>query len=206
MLTCPDYDFNYDRSKNLRPKRNIRTAMNHEVMMYGGNRVLEPWSQRPCPTKRSLTTRSCLVQPSRRRSSSASTRRSRYTTLPLKPRLLPHTPVLVLTAPRLPLAGVQVSCVGACVKPTHRSLAPHPPVTLTTTICTHRHVALRCLAEYARHAAVRLRSRRTDSHSPHARSPHTDRANAARVRRQMLLYMARATVGPQTPPMPWATP
>ena len=24
----------YDRSKNLRPKRNIRTAMNHEVMMY----------------------------------------------------------------------------------------------------------------------------------------------------------------------------
>jgi len=28
------YDFNYDRNKNLRPKRNIRTAMNHEVMMY----------------------------------------------------------------------------------------------------------------------------------------------------------------------------
>lgn len=27
-------DFNYDRSKNLRPKRNIRTAMNHEIMMY----------------------------------------------------------------------------------------------------------------------------------------------------------------------------
>jgi hypothetical protein len=33
-LTCGNYDFNYDRSKNLRPKRNIRTAMNHEVMMY----------------------------------------------------------------------------------------------------------------------------------------------------------------------------
>ena len=24
-----------DRSKNLRPKRNIRTAMNHEIMLYG---------------------------------------------------------------------------------------------------------------------------------------------------------------------------
>ena len=33
-LTCGNYDFNYDRNKNLRPKRNIRTAMNHEVMMY----------------------------------------------------------------------------------------------------------------------------------------------------------------------------
>ena len=32
--TCGNYDFNYDRNKNLRPKRNIRTAMNHEVMMY----------------------------------------------------------------------------------------------------------------------------------------------------------------------------
>jgi hypothetical protein len=34
-LTCGNYDFNYDRSKNLRPKRNIRTAMNHEIMMHG---------------------------------------------------------------------------------------------------------------------------------------------------------------------------
>lgn len=34
-LTCGNYDFNYDRAKNLRPKRNIRTAMNHEIMMYG---------------------------------------------------------------------------------------------------------------------------------------------------------------------------
>ena len=25
----------YDRSKNLRPKRNIRTAMNNEIMLYG---------------------------------------------------------------------------------------------------------------------------------------------------------------------------
>ena len=34
-LTCGNYDFNYDRSKNLRPKRNIRTAMNNEIMLYG---------------------------------------------------------------------------------------------------------------------------------------------------------------------------
>ena len=33
-LTCGNYDFNYDRAKNLRPKRNIRTAMNNEIMMY----------------------------------------------------------------------------------------------------------------------------------------------------------------------------
>ena len=31
-LTCGNYDFNYDRAKNLRPRRNIRTAMNHEIM------------------------------------------------------------------------------------------------------------------------------------------------------------------------------
>lgn len=34
-LTCGNYDFNYDRAKNLRPKRNIKTAMQHEIMMYG---------------------------------------------------------------------------------------------------------------------------------------------------------------------------
>lgn len=28
-LTTSNYDFNYDRAKNLRPKRNIKTAMNH---------------------------------------------------------------------------------------------------------------------------------------------------------------------------------
>lgn len=33
-LTCGNYDFNYDRMKNLRPRRNIKTAMNHEIMMY----------------------------------------------------------------------------------------------------------------------------------------------------------------------------
>ena len=32
--------FNYDRAKNLRPKRNIRTAMNHEIMMYGIAQVI----------------------------------------------------------------------------------------------------------------------------------------------------------------------
>ena len=35
-LTTSNYDFSYDRSKNLRPKRNIKTAMNHEIMLYGG--------------------------------------------------------------------------------------------------------------------------------------------------------------------------
>ena len=34
-LTCTNYDFSYDRSKNLRPKRNIKTAMQHEIMLYG---------------------------------------------------------------------------------------------------------------------------------------------------------------------------
>ena len=33
-LTCGNYDFNYDRMKNLRPRRNIKTAMNHEINMY----------------------------------------------------------------------------------------------------------------------------------------------------------------------------
>lgn len=28
-LSTSNYDFNYDRAKNLRPKRNIKTAMNH---------------------------------------------------------------------------------------------------------------------------------------------------------------------------------
>ena len=34
-LTSSNYDFSYDRSKNLRPRRNIRTAMSHEINMYG---------------------------------------------------------------------------------------------------------------------------------------------------------------------------
>jgi len=34
-LTAANYDFSYDRSKNLRPKRNIKSAMNHEIMLYG---------------------------------------------------------------------------------------------------------------------------------------------------------------------------
>ena len=34
-LSTSNYDFNYDRAKNLRPKRNIKTAMNHEIMLYG---------------------------------------------------------------------------------------------------------------------------------------------------------------------------
>jgi len=34
-LTCGNYDFIYDKSKNLRSKRNIKSAMNNEVMLYG---------------------------------------------------------------------------------------------------------------------------------------------------------------------------
>ena len=30
-----NYDFSYDRAKNLRPRRSMRSAMLHEVMMYG---------------------------------------------------------------------------------------------------------------------------------------------------------------------------
>ena len=32
-LTCGNYDFIYDKSKNLRSKRNIKSAMNNEVML-----------------------------------------------------------------------------------------------------------------------------------------------------------------------------
>lgn len=34
-LTCTNYDFRYDIQKGLRPRRSIRTAMAHEINMYG---------------------------------------------------------------------------------------------------------------------------------------------------------------------------
>tara|TARA_B110000858_G_scaffold134563_1_gene152967 strand:- start:3955 stop:5772 length:1818 start_codon:yes stop_codon:yes gene_type:complete len=34
-LSATNYDFAYERGKNLRSKRNIKTAMNHEIMLYG---------------------------------------------------------------------------------------------------------------------------------------------------------------------------
>jgi len=34
-LSTANYDFSYDRAKNLRPRRNIKTAMNNEIMLYG---------------------------------------------------------------------------------------------------------------------------------------------------------------------------
>ena len=37
-LSTANYDFSYDRAKNLRPKRNIKTAMNNEIMLYGAHR------------------------------------------------------------------------------------------------------------------------------------------------------------------------
>ena len=34
-LTCTNYDFRYDMSKGLRPRRQVRQAMAHEISMYG---------------------------------------------------------------------------------------------------------------------------------------------------------------------------
>tara|TARA_B100001173_G_C16026007_1_gene564064 strand:+ start:3118 stop:3465 length:348 start_codon:yes stop_codon:yes gene_type:complete len=34
-LTCGNYDFRYDMAKSLRPKRSVKIAMQHELMMYG---------------------------------------------------------------------------------------------------------------------------------------------------------------------------
>ena len=33
-LTTSNYDFNYDKTHNVRPRRNIRMAMQHETAMY----------------------------------------------------------------------------------------------------------------------------------------------------------------------------
>jgi hypothetical protein len=33
-LTCGNYDFRYDLQKGLRPRRSVRTAMQHEIMFY----------------------------------------------------------------------------------------------------------------------------------------------------------------------------
>jgi hypothetical protein len=33
-LTSGNYDFRYDLSKGLRPRRAVRTAMQHELLMY----------------------------------------------------------------------------------------------------------------------------------------------------------------------------
>lgn len=74
-LTAANYDFSYDRSKNLRPKRNIRTAMNHEIMLYGGRPppchrpASRPVAQARAPHRAPPPT----TQASRRRSSSALT-------------------------------------------------------------------------------------------------------------------------------------
>jgi len=34
-LTCSNYDFRYDLQKSLRPRRNVKTAMQHEIAFYG---------------------------------------------------------------------------------------------------------------------------------------------------------------------------
>ena len=35
VTACGNYDFRYDMQKGLRPRRSVRTAMAHEIMMYG---------------------------------------------------------------------------------------------------------------------------------------------------------------------------
>lgn len=61
--------------------------------------------------------------------------------------MAPHALVLVLTAPRLPLAGVQVPCVCAGVKPVyHLPLSPTP-----TRYTDHHHLhAQACRATASR--------------------------------------------------------
>jgi hypothetical protein len=91
-LTSANYDFSYDRSKNLRPKRNIRTAMNLEIMLYGIAQALESTihTTRPAhvPTRLPFPSHArvvpCLgfVLSLCRRSSLASTRRSRSAVQP----------------------------------------------------------------------------------------------------------------------------
>lgn len=36
LLTCGNYDFRYDINRGLRPARQLKTAMQHEVLMYAG--------------------------------------------------------------------------------------------------------------------------------------------------------------------------
>ena len=53
-LTCTNYDFRYDMSKGLRPRRQVRQAMAHEISMYGivqkeklgFDKAVEEWEQR----------------------------------------------------------------------------------------------------------------------------------------------------------------
>lgn len=53
------FPVSYDKSKNLRPRRNIRNAMNHEIMMYGESRRLFQFIA-PLPHARALLTRSSV--------------------------------------------------------------------------------------------------------------------------------------------------
>ena len=63
-LTSHNYDFAYDRSHNVRPKRNIRQAMQHEVTMYAICQKEGEFSLHPRPDSHSFrqATRSrCLT-------------------------------------------------------------------------------------------------------------------------------------------------
>lgn len=39
LLTCGNYDFRYDIQRGLRPARQLKTSMSHEVLMYAGAQV-----------------------------------------------------------------------------------------------------------------------------------------------------------------------
>ena len=126
-----------------RPKRNIRTAMNHEVMMYA-------IAQKVCG--KAITNHNQLHPDLRsplslaaRRSSSASTRRSRCIACTSNHDSL----VNLATRPdHIPFAiGRSASTVSlrrrqTCLAPL---LAPDPSFVLPTTTCMYRHVALRRL-------------------------------------------------------------
>ena len=77
-LTCGNYDFRYDMQKGLRPRRSVRTAMAHEIMMYGIVQVFEarfkPFVYSPL-VQRTLSHMVCFGV--RRRMASASTAPSR---------------------------------------------------------------------------------------------------------------------------------
>jgi hypothetical protein len=117
----------YDRAKNLRPKRNIKTAMNHEIMLYGIAQKEQMGALRahrlpsvPTCAHTWLTPIPHATQASTRRSKSAS---------------------IVRLRPRPTSAAPAIPC----------TLTP----LLTVPTCVRRHVALRRVAEHAHPAAVR---------------------------------------------------
>jgi len=75
LLVCGNYDFRYDQAKGLRPRRVIKTAMQHELMMFGitqkdglgMDRAVEEVKYRMCapPQGRRVPTRALTRVPAR---------------------------------------------------------------------------------------------------------------------------------------------